>query len=156
MKELIVNLDHTTRRQISILACTEEDAAKILRDIYLGTDLLDDYPIVSRGCKIICGDAKIVLPTIRNTSNIICDDEDDDFCDAEDGEESEGRADAHVARALQKEGDEHEDTDGEKDEGEIVVSSVTFGIVEEVNNYPSDEGIDGETDDEVHHGLCQL
>lgn len=87
MKELIVNLDHTTRRQISILACTEEDAAKILRDIYLGTDLLDDYPIVSRGCKIICGDAKIVLPTIRNTSNIICDDEDDDFCDAEDGEE---------------------------------------------------------------------
>ena len=51
---------------------------------------------------------------------------------------------------------EHEDTDGEKDEGEIVVSAVSFGIVEEVNNYPSDEGIDGETDDEVHHGLCQL
>ena len=76
--------------------------------------------------------------------------------DAEDGEESEGGADAHVARALQQEGDEHEDTDGEKDEGEIVVSSVTFGIVEEVNNYPSDEGIDSETDDEVHHGLCQL
>lgn len=87
MKEFIVNLDHTTRRQISILARTEEDAAMILRDIYLGTDLLDDYPVVSKGCKIICGNAKIVIPSIRGTSNVICDDEDDDFSDIEDGEE---------------------------------------------------------------------
>ena len=87
MKEFIVNLDHTTRRQISILASTEEDAAMMLRDIYLGTDLLDDYPIVSKSSRIICGDAKIVMPTIRSTSNVICDDEDDNFNDEEDCEE---------------------------------------------------------------------
>ena len=87
MKEFIVNLDHTTRRQISILASTEEDAAMMLRDIYLGTDLLDDYPIVSKSSRIICGDAKIVLPTIRNTSNVIYDDEDDNFNDEGDCEE---------------------------------------------------------------------
>lgn len=87
MKEFIVNLDHTTRRQISILASTEEDAAMMLRDIYLGTDLLDDYPIVSKSSRIICGDAKIVLPTIRSTSNVSCDDKDDNFNDEEDCEE---------------------------------------------------------------------
>lgn len=87
MKEFIVNLEHTTRQQVSILANTKEEAAMMLKDIYLGTDLLDDLPIVSKGSKIICGDAKIVIPNIRSTSNVICDNEDDDFSDIEDDEE---------------------------------------------------------------------
>ena len=112
MKEFIVNLEHTTRRQISILASSEEDAAMILRDIYLGTDLLDDYPIVSKSSRIICGDAKIVIPTIRSTSNVICNDEVDceeidiahDFSDASDEVEA---AMEHLEYALSKLHGEH-------------------------------------------------
>lgn len=65
MKEFIVNLDHTTRQQIPILVHTEEEAAMLLRDIILGTDLLDHFPIVSKGSKIICGNVKLALPVIH-------------------------------------------------------------------------------------------
>lgn len=74
MKEFIVNLDHTTRLQVPILANTEEEAAMMLRDIFLGTDLLDHWPIASKGSKVICGDVKLALPTIRINPDLLCDD----------------------------------------------------------------------------------
>lgn len=74
MKEFIVNLDHTTRLQVPILANTEEEAAMMLRDIYLGSNLLESWPVASKGSKVICGDVKLALPTIRIAPDLLCDD----------------------------------------------------------------------------------
>ena len=74
MKEFIVYLDHTTRLQVPILANTEEEAAMMLRDIYLGSNLLENWPIASKGSKVICGDIKLALPAVRIDSDLLCDD----------------------------------------------------------------------------------
>ena len=68
---------------------------------------------------------------------------------AEDGEESEGCANTHVGRVAQKQVDEHEDADGQQDKSEIVVTTMTLGIVEEMYKYPYDHGVKQEA---TYHG----
>ena len=86
MKEFIVNLDHTTRQQITVLADTEEDAAMLVHGMYCTTNALAHLPVTSTTGKIICGDVKLVMPTIHPAPGIICDIE-DDFLGDGDGKE---------------------------------------------------------------------
>lgn len=74
MKEFIVNLDHTTRQQIIVLADTEEDAAMLVHGMYCTTNALAHLPILNTTGKIICGDVKLALPTVRTDPNLLCDD----------------------------------------------------------------------------------
>ena len=73
MKEFIVNLDHTTRQQVTVLADTEEDAAVLVHGMLCGTNALEHLPIVSATDKIICGDAKVAMPTVHFDPNLLCD-----------------------------------------------------------------------------------
>lgn len=91
MKEFIVNLDHTTRQQVTVLADTEEDAAMLVHGMFCSTDALTHLPIVSTADKIICGDVKVAMPTASFDPQLLCDecrrayasdmDEDDDEID---------------------------------------------------------------------------
>lgn len=74
MKEFIVNLDHTTRQQITVLADTEEDATMLVHGMYCTTNALAHLPILNTTGKIICGDVKLALPTIRIDHDLLCDD----------------------------------------------------------------------------------
>ena len=86
MKEFIVNLDHTTRQQITVLAGTEEVAAMLVHGMYCTTNALSHLPITCTTGKIICGDVKMVIPTINYVPRIISDYE-ADFPGDEEGEE---------------------------------------------------------------------
>ena len=86
MKEFIVNLDHTTRQQITVLADTEEDAAMLVHGMYCTTNALTHLPITSTTGRVICGDVKMVIPTVNYFTRIISDHE-DDFPGDEEGEE---------------------------------------------------------------------
>ena len=105
MKEFIVNLDHTTRQQITVLADTEEDAAMLVHGMYCTTNALSYLPIVNTTGKIICGDVKVVMPTIYAAPIDIRDDEggeidcEHDFSDASDEVEA---AMEHLEYALSK------------------------------------------------------
>lgn len=106
MKEFIVNLDHTTRQQITVLADTEEDAAMLVHGMYCTTNALAHLPILNTTGKIICGDAKLVMPTIHSAPGIICDDKggeeigcEHDFSNASDEVEA---AMEHLEYALSK------------------------------------------------------
>lgn len=74
MKEFIVNLDHTTRQQITVLADTEEDAAMLVHGMYCTTNALSHLPITCTTGRVICGDVKMVMPTVRTDPNLLCDD----------------------------------------------------------------------------------
>ena len=106
MKEFIVNLDHTTRQQVTVLADTEEDAAMLVHGMYCTTNALNHVPIVNTTGKIICGDVKVVMPTIHASPIDICDDDEGeaidcehDFSDASDEVEA---AMEHLEYALSK------------------------------------------------------
>lgn len=106
MKEFIVNLEHTTRQQITVLADTEEDAAMLVHGMYCTTNALSHMPIVNTTGKIVCGDVKVVMPTIHATSDVIYDDEEEidfehDFSDAYDEVDA---AIEHLQYALSKMG----------------------------------------------------
>ena len=83
MKEFIVNLDHTTRQQITVLADTEEDAAMLVHGMYCTTNALAHLPILNTTGKIICGDVKLMLPVVHSIPVVICDSEDEDEIDCE-------------------------------------------------------------------------
>lgn len=89
MKEFIVNLEHTTRQQITVLADTEEDAAMLVHGMYCTTNALAHVPIVNTTGKIVCGDVKVVMPTIHAAPVDSYNDEEEidcehDFSDASD------------------------------------------------------------------------
>jgi len=73
MKEFIVNLDRTTRQQVTVMANTEEDAAILVHGMFLNTDALDHLPTVCTTDKIICGDVKLAMPTVRIEPTALCD-----------------------------------------------------------------------------------
>lgn len=73
MKEFIVNLDRTTRQQVTVLADTEEDAAMLVHGMLCGTDALSHLPIVSTADKIICGDVKVAIPAVHFDPQLLCD-----------------------------------------------------------------------------------
>lgn len=73
MKEFIVNMDHTTRQQVTVLADTEEDAAVLVHGMFCSTDALSHLPIVSTSDKIICGDVKVAMPAVHFDPNMLCD-----------------------------------------------------------------------------------
>ena len=71
---------------------------------------------------------------------------------AENGEEPEGRADAHVAATFEQHADEHEDAHRKHQEGEVIVAPVPFGIIEEMHDDPNDHEVHKET----HAQLCDV
>ena len=73
MKEFIVNLDRTTRQQVTVMANTEEDAAILVHGMFLNTDALEHLPTVCTTDKIICGDVKLAMPTVRMDPMDLCD-----------------------------------------------------------------------------------
>lgn len=105
MKEFIVNLDHTTRQQITVLADTEEDAAMLVHGMYCTTNALAHLPLTSTTGRIVCGDVKVVMPTIHAAPIDIHDDEGGEidcehgFSDASDEVEA---AMEHLEYALSK------------------------------------------------------
>ena len=106
MKEFIVNLDHTTRQQVAVIADTEEDAVMLVHGMYCTTNVLSHLPVLNTTGKIICGDVKLVLPVIQPIPVVICDSEDaeeidcgHDFSTASDEVEA---AMEHLEYALSK------------------------------------------------------
>lgn len=112
MKEFIVNLDHTTRQQVTVLADTEEDAAMLVHGMYCTTNALSHLPILNTTGKIICGDVKMVMPTIHTTPVSVCDDGDEDEIDCEhdfsDAADEVEAALEHLEYALSKLYEENE------------------------------------------------
>lgn len=74
MKEFIVNLDHTTRQQVTVLADNEEEAAVLVHGMFCTTSALSHLPIVSATDKITCGDVKVAIPTVHFDPQLLCDD----------------------------------------------------------------------------------
>lgn len=72
--------------------------------------------------------------------------------DAEDGKKSEGSPHTHVVLASKQQGNQHEDAHGEEDEREVVVTTSAFGIVEEVDNNPSDQRVEQKADYQSANG----
>lgn len=64
MKEFIVNLDYTTRQQVTVLADTAEDATLMVHTMLCHTNTLNHIPTVSTGCMISCENVTLALPTI--------------------------------------------------------------------------------------------
>ena len=64
MKEFIVNLDYTTRQQVTVLADTAEDATLMVHTMLCHTNTLNHIPTVSTGCMISCKNVTLALPTI--------------------------------------------------------------------------------------------
>lgn len=93
MKEFIVNLDHTTRQQIAVLADTEEDAAMLVHGMYCTTNALTHLPIMNTTGEIICGDVKLALPAVRIDPNLLCDDCRRAYADDIDGDEDDDEID---------------------------------------------------------------
>ena len=82
MNEFIVNLDHTTRQQVTVLAATAEDAALLVHGMFCNSNALDYLPTVSTNCVISCNDVALVSPTIYHAPF-----EDDDYVDDEEDED---------------------------------------------------------------------
>lgn len=91
MKEFIVNLDHTTRQQITVLADTEEDAAMLVHGMYCTTNALSHLPITCTTGRVICGDVNMSMPAVRIDTSLLCDDcrraYSDDIDEVEDDDE---------------------------------------------------------------------
>ena len=106
MKEFLVNLEHTTRQRITVLADTDEEAALLVHGMYCTTNALSHVPIVTTTGKIICGDVKLVLPVVQSVPVVICDSDDADEIDCEhdfsDATDEVEAAMEHLEYALSK------------------------------------------------------
>ena len=64
--------------------------------------------------------------------------------DAENGKQAQSRSDLQVGTVHQV--NQHEDADGEQNEGEIIIAAASLGIIEEMDNGPHDGEVEQKAD----------
>ena len=63
MKEFTVNLDHITRKKVTLLAENEIDAVMQVHRLLATTDLAEQMPVIRTTDEITCGDTWLGLPS---------------------------------------------------------------------------------------------